>query len=71
LAGDWPYFAAMAGPITFINSCPYSLCLSQQLPPESPPYGAVRIAPAVVTQSAAKMDRQISARETKPMVEFY
>jgi len=45
--------------------------LSQQLPPEARPNGAVRIAPAVVAQSTAKMDRQISARETKPMVEFY
>jgi hypothetical protein len=45
--------------------------LSQQLPPEARPNGAVRIAPAVVAQSAAKQDRQSSVRETKPMVEFY
>jgi hypothetical protein len=45
--------------------------LSQQLPPEAPPNGAVRIAPAVVGQSTAQQDRQISVREAKPMVEFY
>ena len=28
-------------------------------------------APAVVVQSTAKQDRQISVREAKPMVEFY
>ena len=28
-------------------------------------------APAVVAQSTAKQDRQISVREAKPMVEFY
>ena len=61
----------MAPLITCINSCPHSLCLSQQLPPEAPSNGAVRIAPAVGAQSIAKQDRQISARETKPMVEFY
>jgi hypothetical protein len=32
---------------------------------------AERIAPAVVAQSMAKQDRQISVREAKPMVEFY
>lgn len=32
---------------------------------------AERIAPAVVAQSTAKQDRQISVREAKPMLEFY
>jgi hypothetical protein len=45
--------------------------LSQQLPPQAPPNGAVRIAPAVVGQSIAKQDRQISVREAKLLVEFY
>jgi hypothetical protein len=38
---------------------------------EAPPNGAVRTAPAVVAQSTAKQDRQISVREAKPLVEFY
>ena len=32
---------------------------------------AAAAAPAVVVQSTAKQDRQISVREAKPMVEFY
>ena len=32
---------------------------------------AVAAAAAVVAQSMAKQDRQISVREAKPMVEFY
>jgi hypothetical protein len=32
---------------------------------------AAAVAPAVVAQSTAKQDRQISVREAKPMVEFY
>jgi hypothetical protein len=45
--------------------------LSQQLPPEAPPNGAVRIAPVVVAQSTAKQDRQISVREAKLLVGLY